>query len=127
MVWHPPLPPNLSPHLVIAGTSLVLTVRTLMIAEPVGTSGGGATSLTGLSLRSRLGNVFAPPPPTHDESDQRFVYRGQEVVVREKARVESQDPSLMAVMAKLSALGHSVKGWRRKVQVVMGEEGEEEE
>ena len=35
--------------------------------------------------------------------------------------MESQDPSLMAVMAKLSALGHSVASWRLKVGVVMGD------
>lgn len=39
-------------------------------------------------------------------------------------RVESQDPSLMAVMAKLSAVGHAVGGWRVRVGVVMGEEAE---
>ena len=44
--------------------------------------------------------------------------------MREKVRVESQDPSLMAVMAKLSALGHAVGGWRLKVGMVMGEDVE---
>lgn len=44
--------------------------------------------------------------------------------MKEKVRVESQDPSLMAVMAKLSALGHAVAGWRLRVGVVMGEEVE---
>ena len=44
------------------------------------------------------------------------------MTVKEKIRVESQDPSLMAVMAKLSALSHAVGGWRLKVAVVMGEE-----
>lgn len=47
--------------------------------------------------------------------------------VREKVRVEAQDPSLMAVGAKLSAVGHAVKGWRWKLAVVMGEEVGEEE
>ena len=42
--------------------------------------------------------------------------------MKEKVRVESQDPSLMAVMAKLSALGHAVGGWRVRVGVVMGED-----
>ncbi len=46
--------------------------------------------------------------------------------MKEKVRVESQDPSLMAVMAKLSALGHAVAGWRLRVSVVMGEDGEAE-
>lgn len=54
------------------------------------------------------------------------MYRGQEVRVREKVRVESQDPSLMAVMAKLSALEHGVRVCRRALEVVMGVEEEEE-
>lgn len=57
-----------------------------------------------------------------------FWYRGQEARVREKVRVEGQDPSLMAVGAKLSAVGHAVEGWRWKVGVVRGEGvGEEQE
>lgn len=76
------------------------------------------------SLRTRLG--LATPPPAHDEAGQTFVYRGLEVRVREKVRVESQDPSLMAAMAKLSALEHGVRVCRRGLGVVMGEgEGEE--
>ena len=55
-----------------------------------------------------------------------FQYGAEEVTVKEKVRVESQDPSLMAVMAKLSALGHAVAGWRLRVGVVMGEEVEGE-
>lgn len=46
--------------------------------------------------------------------------------MKEKVRVESQDPSLIAVMAKLSALGHAVGVWRRRVGVVMGEDFEGE-
>ena len=42
--------------------------------------------------------------------------------MREKIRVESQDPSLMAVMAKLSALEHRVGVARRSLAVVMGVE-----
>ena len=55
-----------------------------------------------------------------------FVYRGQDVKVREKVRVESQDPSLMAVMAKLSALEHSVGVARRSLSIVMGLDEEED-
>ena len=74
-------------------------------------------SLSGLSLRQRLG--LAARLPEHDESDQVFMYRGQEVRVREKVRVESQDPSLIAVMAKLSALEHGVSVARRSLSIVM--------
>lgn len=115
--FDPPLPLTLSFHLSISDAALILHVRTLSPRAPADTS-----SLTGFSLRTRLG--LAPRLPVHDEIDQVFRWRGEEVSVREKVRVESQDPSLMAVMAKLSALGHAVKGWRVRVGVVMGEEVE---
>ena len=113
-IFSPPLSPSLSLHLSIADAALLLHVRTLI--SPSTTE----SSLTGLSLRTRLG--LGPRPPVHDELDQVFHYRGEEVTVREKVRLESQDPSLMAVMAKLSALGHAVGGWRLRVRVVMGED-----
>ncbi|KAL9066540.1 MAG: hypothetical protein Q9161_007515 [Pseudevernia consocians] len=112
--FSPPVPPSLSLHLSIADAALLLHVRTL---APPSTP---ESSLTGLSLRTRLG--LSPRPPVHDELDQVFHHRGEEVTVKEKVRVESQDPSLMAVMAKLSALGHAVGGWRLRVGVVMGED-----
>lgn len=117
--FSPPVPSSLSLHLSIADAALLLHVRTL---APPSTP---ESSLTGLSLRTRLG--LSPRPPVHDELDQVFHYRGEEVIVKEKVRVESQDPSLMAVMAKLSALGHAVGGWRLRVGVVMGEDLEGEE
>ena len=110
----PSLPPNLSLHLSITDAAIVLHVRTL--ASP----SAPESSLTGLSIRTRLG--LGPRPPVHDELDQVFHYGGEQVTVREKVRVESQDPSLMAVMAKLSALGHAVGGWRLRVGTVMGED-----
>lgn len=98
----------------MADAALLLHVRTLALPSTP------ESSLTGLSLRTRLG--LSSRPPVHDELNQIFHYRGEEVTVKEKVRVESQDPSLMAVMAKLSALGHAVAGWRLKVAVVMGED-----
>ena len=112
--FSPPVPPSLSLHLSITDAALLLHVRTL--APP----SAPESSLTGLSLRTRLG--LGPRPPVHDELENVFHYRGEEVTVKEKVRVESQDPSLMAVMAKLSALGHAVGGWRLRVGVVMGED-----
>ncbi|KAL9607274.1 MAG: hypothetical protein Q9167_007796, partial [Letrouitia subvulpina] len=119
-IYDPTLPQALSPHLSIASTSLLLTIRTLQpFRQP-----SPSASLTGLSLRQRLGLAGAGPAP-HDETDQVFLYRGQEVRVVEKVRIESQDPNLMAVMAKLSALGHAVAGWRENLATVMGVEEEE--
>ena len=60
--------------------------------------------------------------PTHDEMDETFTYKGMEVKVKEKVRVESMDPSLMAVMAKLSALEHEVGRWREGLRILMEED-----
>lgn len=56
--------------------------------------------------------------------DETFSYLGQNVRVKEKVRVESADPSLMAVMAKLAALDHTVGLARKGLCIVMGEEME---
>ncbi|CAF9930915.1 MAG: hypothetical protein HETSPECPRED_007745 [Heterodermia speciosa] len=110
--FSPPHPQTLSTHLSMLDAALVLYVRTLLYHHE------DNTSLSGLSLRQRLG--LAPKLPEHDEVEQLFTYRGQEVKVREKVRVESQDPTLMAVMAKLSALAHGVAVWRHSLSIVMG-------
>jgi hypothetical protein len=50
------------------------------------------------------------------------------VFVREKVRVESADPSLLSLSAKLSALGHTLALARRNLAAVLGEgdvEGED--
>jgi hypothetical protein len=51
-----------------------------------------------------------------------FTYRNTDVKVKEKVRVESQDPSLISAMAKLAALEHTVELGRRALHVVMGKE-----
>ena len=52
-----------------------------------------------------------------------FQWHGKEEVgVKEKVRVESGDPSLMSVAAKLSALEHEVARWRMNVAVVLCQE-----
>lgn len=48
-----------------------------------------------------------------------------EVFVREKVRVESADPSLMSLGAKLTSLGHTLDLARRNLAAVMGEEFED--
>ncbi|AEO64867.1 uncharacterized protein THITE_2111221 [Thermothielavioides terrestris NRRL 8126] len=45
-----------------------------------------------------------------------------EVFVREKVRVETADPSLLSLSAKLTALGHTLAVARRNLAAVMGEE-----
>ena len=70
----------------------------------------------------------APPPPLPPSSSNTQGGNpaaggggGITVKVREKIRVESQDPALMAVMAKLSALRHRVEGRKGCLGVLMGE------
>ena len=118
--FDPPLPANVSFHLCIIEAALVLHLRTLQSADP---NAPAPDSLTGFSLRDRLAVALGgPKPPAHDEVGEVFMFRGEQVKVREKIRVESQDPSLMAVMAKLSALEHGVAASRNNLSIVMGEE-----
>lgn len=126
-IFDPPLPANVSFHLSIAEAALLLHVRTLEAAFPItgtntplSTSGG---SYTGFSLRERLATaLIGGRPAFHDEAHEVFAYRGQEVRVRDKVRVESQDPSLISAMAKLGALEHNVAMSRRSLGVVMGQD-----
>jgi Rogdi leucine zipper containing protein len=101
---------------------LVLHLRTLEATSPNQASsafGSEISSLTGFSLRDK---IFGPRLPPHDELGEVFVWQGEEVRVKEKIRVESQDPSLIAVLAKLSALEHEVLKCRASLKIVMGED-----
>ena len=76
-----------------------------------------SSSITGfISRRLRL----LPAPPPHDEVDQMFEWGGEAVMVREKVRVESQDPSLISLMTKLNALAHGIAVGRSSLALVMG-------
>jgi hypothetical protein len=118
-MFDPPLPPYLSFHLSIGDSALVLYLRTLESNTPAHAPTAFATdiSLTGFSLRDRL---FGSRHRSHDEDGDLFTWSDEEVRVKEKVRVESQDPSLMAVMAKLTALEHEVMKWITALKVLMG-------
>nr|POF06856.1 uroporphyrinogen-iii c-methyltransferase [Quercus suber] len=121
----PPLPSNVAFHLSIADAAVQLHIRTLEAAYPhTGTNTPlphAGQSYSGFSLRDRLANVLgAGKPAIHDEAHEVFTYKGQDVRVRDKVRVESQDPSLMAAMAKLGALERNVALSRRALDIVMG-------
>jgi hypothetical protein len=133
--FSPPLPSSISFHLSISEAAVLLNVRTLEAAYPnTGTntplsfsqSGTGTPSYSGFSLRERLvGALGGGRQAFHDEAHEVFVYKGQEVRVRDKVRVESQDPSLMAAMAKLGALERNVALSRRALDIVMGKDNED--
>jgi hypothetical protein len=117
--------------LTIQDANLVLTIRTLAPTSashtPSTPTADSSFSLSGFNLRSRLLGL-GTRLPTHDELGEVFQWKGrEEVVVREKLRVETGDPSLMSVAAKLSALEHEVGRWRMKSRIVMGDDGDGEE
>lgn len=113
----PPLPPTLSLHLSLADSSLVLEVRVL---EP--------TSVQPNPMSRFALAIGAQRRLEHDEMDEVFVYRGEEVRVREKVRVEgSADPALLSLGAKLGALERTVAERRKGLGVCMGLEGLEGE
>lgn len=135
--FNPPLPGNVSFHLSVSEAAVLLNVRTLETAYPntgtntplsiPGGSAQGAQSYSGFSLRERLATALVGQRQAfHDEAHEVFMYRGQEVRVRDKVRVESQDPSLMSALAKLGALERNVALSRRALSVVMGKTEEEE-
>lgn len=122
-VFEPRLPDGLSLHFFIQDANLVLVIRSIVPASPGGTPNTpseSAFSLSGLNLRSRLLGIGSRLP-NHDETGEVFEWREkQDVIVREKARVESGDPSLMSAAAKLSALEHEVARWLFNLNILMG-------
>ncbi|KAH7078570.1 RAVE subunit 2/Rogdi [Paraphoma chrysanthemicola] len=112
--FDPPLPPTVSFHLFVFDAALVLEIRTL---EP---QHAEQKSLTGFSIRDSLAVALGGTrTPVHDEHDRTFKYKGQDVRVKEKIRVESQDPALISASAKLNALEHSIMRSRRALNIVM--------
>jgi len=108
--FDPPLPPSLCLDLSLCDSSLVLTVRTL---EPTSKE---------LNLGERFAfAIGAQRRLEHDEMDNVFLFKGEQVRVKEKVRVEgSADPSLLSLSAKLAALERTVDGARRCLDVVSG-------
>lgn len=125
--FNPPLPGHVSFHLSISEAAILLNLRVLEPAHLTGTSTpiGAGGSYSGLSLRERLATAFGGAKPAfNDEANEVFAWKGQDVRVREKVRVETQDPSLMAAMAKLGALERSIALERRALDVLMGRDGD---
>ncbi|KAJ4287023.1 hypothetical protein N0V90_012904 [Kalmusia sp. IMI 367209] len=119
--FDPPLPPNVSFHLYVFDAALLLEIRTLEVQNAAHDE-----SYSGWGLRDRLAVALGGSrAPLHDEADRVFTFRGQDVRVKEKIRVETQDPALISAMAKLNALEHSVLLSRKALHMVMT--GREEE
>ncbi|CAK7274411.1 hypothetical protein SEPCBS57363_006150 [Sporothrix epigloea] len=138
--FHPTLPPTISFYLGLQDSQLVLWLRALEPADqPIN---------LGMKFALALGTARRIE---HDEAEQVFTYCCEDgcakglhpplpdadgkttppnegparVFVREKLRVESADPNLLSLSAKLNALGHSLLQTRRNLAAVMGEEMDE--
>lgn len=119
-----PRPPSdLAIELSLSEASLIIVVRTLEDAR--------APQNLGTKLAFAIG---AQRRLEHDEMDGAFTIPklagapsqgGREVRVKEKVRVESGDPSLMSLLAKVAALEHTVDQARTALKVVMEEESDD--
>lgn len=136
--FSPPLRSNLSFYITVRDASLVLYLRALESADAPVNFGTKLALAIGTSRRlehDEADRVFGYCPEGADE----FVHntppvpggfgggmgkgRGTEVkvYVREKVRVETADPSLLSLSAKLAALSHTIAVARRNLAAVMGE------
>ena len=115
--FDPPLPPNLAVQLHVVDAAIALDIRTVEPATSSTTDYHSPFNLRGLAVA-----LGASRPQMHDDIEEIFTYRGQDVKVKEKYHVESLDPSLMAAMAKLNALERSVAHARKALDVVMGKD-----
>jgi len=137
----PPAVPPLSFHLSIQDSSLVLWLRSLEPADAPVNFGTKLALAIGTTRRlehdeSERVFGFCCNHTAHDGSHSgphgspKMAHTAQspqvDVYVREKVRVESADPSLMSLSAKLSALGKTLALARRNLAAVMGT-GEEDD
>lgn len=114
--FDPPLPGDLSLDLHLSESSLVLTARVLESAQREQNLGERLAYAIGAQRRLE-----------HDEMDDVFLFRGEEVRVKEKVRVVGgADPSFLSLGAKLGALELIVKGSRVALGVVTGRELEDD-
>ncbi|KKY25237.1 hypothetical protein UCDDS831_g02144 [Diplodia seriata] len=118
-IFDPPLPPEVSVHLYLQDAGIILEIRTL---EPW-TGDDGSIFGFRKAIAGALGVSHAP---LHDEAEKVFTYREQEVKVKEKIKVETQDPNLISAMAKLNALEHHVALSRKALDIVMGKNDDDE-
>lgn len=112
-IFDPPLPPEVSVHLYLQDAAIILEIRTVELWN------GDEGSIFGLR-KALAGALGVSQAPAHDEADKVFTWREQQVKVKEKIKVETQDPNLIAAMAKLNALEHNVALSRKALDIVMG-------
>lgn len=106
----------------VSDAGIVLEIRMLEPILPEGTEHHGGM----LGLRDRLAGALGvtsrPTSAVHEEVDEVFSYKGQDVKVRERVRVEAQDPKLLAALAKLNHVERSVALTRSCLSTLMEKE-----
>lgn len=90
-----------------------------------GAGAGGGLQRTGTGMGSGAAAARLNKPAVTEPGAVSGDRREVEVFVREKVRVESADPSLLSLTAKLTALAHILDRARRNLAIVMGEELED--
>jgi hypothetical protein len=115
-IFDPPLHPHLALDVYISEAALIVELRTL---EPLTPPEHRGPAFVLPSLESPFGfrERFAAAVGLGGggngvgaaNQDQIYSYRGGDVRVKERVRVESQDPSLMAIWAKLGGLEHALE------------------
>ncbi|KAG7124328.1 hypothetical protein HYQ45_011653 [Verticillium longisporum] len=144
----PPLSPNISFHLFLQEATLVLALRALEPADApqhFGLKLGLALGTYRRLEHDEMDHVYPFRYSRLTAGGSRHVHRGAsverrptgfheadndlgpgsgavDVYVREKVRVETADPSLLSLYAKLLALGNTLAQARRNLAAVMGEE-----
>ncbi|PNH42950.1 hypothetical protein VD0004_g4438 [Verticillium dahliae] len=144
----PPLPPNIAFHLFLQEATLVLALRALEPADApqhFGLKLGLALGTYRRLEHDEMDHVYPFRYSRLTAGGSRHVHRGAsverrptgfheadddlgpgsgavDVYVREKVRVETADPSLLSLYAKLLALGNTLAQARMNLAAVMGEE-----
>ncbi|KAF3314936.1 hypothetical protein TWF173_004158 [Orbilia oligospora] len=133
-IFDPQLPENLALDITIQDAAIVTELRLLENTSPAAYTGLTALSmnidqhLSNFNFREKIagafkgrkgyGNSGAGATGASGE-EETCMYKGTEVRVKERIRVESQDPSLMSVVAKLGALEHNLAMGRTSLEIVM--------
>ena len=142
-IFDPQLPPQLAFDLTIHEGALVAELRTVEFLAPLNNHGrqdihynsSSSSSTSSSELTSSVRRGFASilssftggaggaggahRPGLYEEVDKVVVWDGKgEVRVKDKIRVESQDPRLMAVMVKVGGLEHGIGVAMGGLQVV---------
>ncbi|TGZ82979.1 hypothetical protein EX30DRAFT_339228 [Ascodesmis nigricans] len=134
-IFDPPLPQSLAFDLYISEAAIVVEVRSIEhipdASDPSSSKGAfSAVQSLGTSISSPFGFRerfaaavgFSGHPGYHETQagvGEVFDYQGERVKVKDSVKVESQDPSLMAVWAKLGGVEHVLSGAVKSLEVVM--------